>query len=107
MFYVLELQQSNNYNPYLMWHDVQLSKGKLNMDRLIESSVRLCKEKVYHHSAPCAVIKRRSEPSCDYVVAVRERGNSITPISLLQHFNDCLWKLHVCIHKTSMIIVAG
>ena len=68
MFYVpdyTKLQQLPKYDPHLIWHDVQLSKGKLNKDRLIEMSVGLCKEKVFYRSASCAGIKRCSKPSCD------------------------------------------
>jgi len=42
-----KLQQSPNHDPHFMWNDVQLSKGKLNKDRLIEMFIGSIKENLY------------------------------------------------------------
>ena len=68
-----QLQQSSTSNPHFLWSDMQLSKGKLNKDRLIEVEIGNKKEKVFYHSAPCLGVKVCSEPGCSHVAPIRER----------------------------------
>ena len=57
-------------DPHFIWNDIQLSKGKINKDRLLEMDVDGKKEHIYYQSTPCGGVKVCSEPSCNYVSAV-------------------------------------
>ena len=84
------LQQSSSHDKHFMWNDVQLSKGKLNKDRLIDMFVGSTKEMLHYRSAPCAGIKRCSDPLCDYVVSVREKRQCPShPTIPLKHCSGC------------------
>ena len=64
------LEQSVESDPHFIWNDIQLSKGKINKDRLLEMDVGGKKEHIYYQSAPCGEVKVCNEPSCNYVAAV-------------------------------------
>ena len=64
------LEQSAESDPHFIWNNIQLSKGKLNKDRLLEMDVGGKKENIYYRLAPCGGVKVCSEPLCNYVAAV-------------------------------------
>ena len=48
------------------------------------------KENIYYRSTPCGGVKVRSEPSCNYVAAVREKIRSkLHPSAQLNRVKDC------------------
>ena len=84
------LEQSAENDPHFIWNDIQLSKGKLNKDRLLEMNVGGKKEYIYYRSAPCGGVKVCNEHSCNYVAAVREKRRcQLHPSAPLNHVNDC------------------
>jgi len=84
------LEQSAESDPHFIWNDIQLSKGKLNKDRLLEMDIGGKKESVHYRSAPCGGVKVCSEPLCNYVAAVREKRNcKLHPSAPLNHVKEC------------------
>ena len=74
----LTLEQSSVANPHFLWSDIQLSKGQLNKDRLIEMEIvdkngLATKEKMFYRSAPCSGVKKCPELDCKYIAPIRER----------------------------------
>ena len=68
-----KLQQSPDRDLHFVWHDAQLSKGKLNIDRLIEVHIGSCEESVYYRSAPCAGVDNQS---VIMLLQLRKKGNA-------------------------------
>ena len=85
------LKQASETNHHFLWNDIQMSKGVLNKDRLIEVEIGDEKEKVYYRSAPCLGVKTCPEFGCDYVAPIREKRNCKNhPQHKLQRCNtDC------------------
>ena len=66
------LKKSVKNDPHFIWNDIQLSKGKINKDRLLEMDVG-GKKVILYQSAPCGGVKVCCEASCNYSAAVREK----------------------------------
>ena len=76
LYYIPEwksLKQAPGSDPHFLWSDIQLSKGVLNKDRMIDVSIGDKTEKLYYRSAPCLGVKTCPEVGCDYVAPIRER----------------------------------
>ena len=74
----LELEQSSAANPHYLWSDIQMSKGQLNKDRLIDIELvveggEIKKEKFYYRSAPCLGVKVCPHNDCTYTAPIREK----------------------------------
>lgn len=67
------LQQASTSNHHFIWNDIQLSKGNMNKDRLIEAEIGDNKEHVYYRCAPCQGVKMCPEKGCTYVAPIREK----------------------------------
>ena len=72
------LQQASSSNPHFLWNDIQLSKGQVNKDRLIQVEVGDNKESVFYRSASCLGVKVCPEVSCNYLAPIREKRNCKT-----------------------------
>ena len=57
----------------IIWNDIQLSKGIMNKDRLIEAEIGESKEHVFYRSAQCQGVKMCPENGCSYVTPIREK----------------------------------
>ena len=66
-------QASTSDHHYNIWNDIQLSKGNMNKDRLIEVEIGESKEHVFYRSAPCQGVKMCPENGCSYVAPIREK----------------------------------
>ena len=67
------LQQASASDHHCMWKDIQLSKGNMNKDRLIEIEIGDNKENVFYRSAACQGVKMCPEIGCTYVAPIREK----------------------------------
>ena len=67
------LQQASTSDHHYIWNDIQLSKGNMNKDRLIEVEIGESKEHVFYRSAPCQGVKMCPENGCSYVAPIREK----------------------------------
>ena len=72
------LQQASSSNHHYMWNDIQLSKGQMKKDRLIEVEMGNNKENVYYRSASCLGVKMCPEQVCTYVAPIREKRSCRT-----------------------------
>ena len=73
-----ELEQGSCTNPHYLWTDIQLSKGHLNKDQIIEVELvdingQIKKEKMFYRSAPCLEVKHCPQQGCKYIAPIRER----------------------------------
>jgi len=59
---VYQLSQATTSNPHFMWYDIQCSKGKKNVDRMIKFRIDQKEHELMYRMAPCAGIKRCPEP---------------------------------------------
>ena len=76
MFFTPDCSQLPQYcqgRSHFIWEDIQLSKGKLNKDRLIEVTIDNDKLQLYYRSAPCNGVKQCSAPDCMYTAPLREK----------------------------------
>ena len=71
------LQQASSSNHFL-WSDIQLSKGQVNKDRLIEVEIGDKKESVFYRSASCLGVKMCPEAGYNYLAPIREKRNCKT-----------------------------
>ena len=67
-----KLDQCCNSNPHFLWHDIQLSKGKINRDYtfslVLDPSQK--PEDLVYRSAPCNGVKQCSASGCKFVTPV-------------------------------------
>ncbi len=64
---VSKLDQADPSNPHFMWDGIQLTKGKLNKDRLITVEVNDENLNLMCRSAPCNGVKNCPVESCNFV----------------------------------------
>ena len=55
-----------------MWSDIQISKGKVNIDRKIKVKIDGKEEELLYRMAPCGGVKKCPESGCSYVCAVKD-----------------------------------
>ena len=93
MFFTPDCSKLPQYcpeSPHFLWEDIQLSKGKLSKDRLVELMIDNDKVQLYYRSAPCNGVKQCSAPDCEYTVPVREkRSCPAHPSYLLVKTENC------------------
>ena len=70
---ITQLDQCSSDNPHFLWNDLQLSKGQMNKDRLIEVEMSGKKESVYYRCAPCLGVKICPVNGCIHVVPIHEK----------------------------------
>ena len=61
---VSKLPQYVASKPHFLWDDIQLSKGKLNPDRMVTMNINGIDEEVFYRMAPCNGVKVCSAPDC-------------------------------------------
>jgi len=76
-------------DPHFMWKDIQLSKGQLNRDRLINVEILGKTEEVYYRSAPCLGVKICPQGGCSHVVPIRDKRNCPEHNITLEKTYDC------------------
>ena len=54
---VSKLPQYVVSKPHFLWDDIQLSKGKLNPDRMVTMNINGIDEEVFYRMAPCNEVK--------------------------------------------------
>ena len=74
----MSLHQASSSNPHFLWNDVQLSKGQMNKDRLVQVEIGDSKEFVFFRSASCLGVKVCPEVGCNYTAPIREKRNCKT-----------------------------
>lgn len=104
-----KLPQYCEQSSHFIWDDIQLSKGKLNKDRLIEVMVDNDKLHLYYRSAPCNGVKQCSAPECMYTVPVTEKRSCPThPMFPLVKTEGAQWSMYISILQMQKgINVAG
>jgi len=70
---VFKLDEADLSNPHFMWDDIQLSKGKLNKDRLVTVEVASEKVNLMYRSAPCNGVKLCPVESCNFVAPMSQQ----------------------------------
>ena len=74
MLHILDMRklpQVTPDNPRFMWFDIQISKGKVNIDWKIKVKNDRKEEELLYRMAPCGGVKKCQEPECSYVCAVK------------------------------------
>ena len=56
----------------LLWRDIQLSRGKMNLPRDLKVIIDGKQETLRYRVAPCAGVKRCPENDCNYTVPIKE-----------------------------------
>ena len=69
---VRQLPQATPDNPHFMWSDIQIAKGKMNIDRKIKVTIDGIEEELFYRMAPCGGVKKCPESGCSYVCAVKD-----------------------------------
>lgn len=65
-----KLDQNCSTDPHFPWHDIQMSKGKVNKDYSISVEISSSKEELIYQCAPCNGVKVCSQSDCNFVAPV-------------------------------------
>jgi len=88
---ITKLDQCCKSNPHFLWHDIQLSKGKINWDYTFSLIVDPSKglEELVYRSAPCNGVKLCSASGCKFVVPIsHHRRCELHPTAPLLKSNE-------------------
>ena len=72
---VSKLPQYVASKPHFLWDDIQLSKGKLNPDRMVTMNINGIDKEIFYHMAPCNGVKVYSEPDCSHAQPLNSKKN--------------------------------
>jgi len=87
MFFTPDCSKLSQYcpeSPHFLWEDIQLSKGKLSKDRLVELLIDNDMVQLYYRSAPCNGVKQCSAPDVSTLFQFERKG-------LVQHIQAIRW----------------
>ena len=76
-------------DTHFMWKDIQLSKGSLNKDRIVEAEIKGESESLHFRSAPCGGVKFCPVDECSHTVPIREKRNCPTHNKILVRTTCC------------------
>ena len=65
-----KLDQNCSTDPHFLWHDIQMSKGKVNKDYSIFVELGGVKEELIYRCAPCNGVKVCSQSECKFVAPI-------------------------------------
>ena len=84
-----KLDQSCSTDPHFLWHDIQMSKGKVNKDYPISVEFGSSTEELIYQCAPCNGVKVCSRSECNFVAPIsRLRSCPDHPEATLKRSND-------------------
>ena len=84
-----KLDQNCSTDPHFLWHDIQMSKGKVNKDYSIFVELGGVKEELIHRCAPCNGVKVCSQSECKFVAPIsRLRSCPDHPEATLEQSNE-------------------
>ena len=84
-----KLDQSCSTDPHFLWHDIQMSKGKVNKDYPISVEFGSSTEELIYRCAPCNGVKVCSRSECNFVAPIsRLRSCPDHPEATLKRSND-------------------
>ena len=88
---VSKLPQYVASKPHFLWDDIQLSKGKLNPDRMVTMNINGIDEEVFYRMAPCNGVKVCSASDCSHAQPLNSKKIlcSTHPSSSTDKTNGC------------------
>ena len=88
---VSKLPQYVASKPHFLWDDIQLSKGKLNPDRMVTMNINGIDEEVFYRMAPCNGVKVCSALDCSHAQPLNSKKNlcSTHPSSSTDKTSGC------------------
>ena len=91
LFYTDDVSKLNQScdDPHFLWNDIQLSKGQLNKDRLINVEINGKSEEVYYRSAPCQGVKYCPTDECTHIVPIRDKRKCPEHNTALERTYSC------------------
>ena len=103
---VSKLRQYVASKPHFLWDDIQLSKGKLNPDRMVTMNINGI---VFYCMAPCNGIKVCSAPDCSHAQPLNSKKNlcSMHPSSSTDKTSGCPVVFMYLFPQNSLMIIKG
>ena len=104
---VSKLPQYVASKPHFLWDDIQLSKGKLNPDRMVTMNINGIDEEVFYRMAPCNGVKVCSALDCSHAKPLN--SNCVQSIQVPQLTKPVVvqWFSCICFHENSLMIIEG
>ena len=103
---VSKLPQYVASKPHFLWDDIQMSKGKLNPDRMVTLNINGIDEEVFYRMAPCNGVKVCSAPVCSHA---QPRKTCVQSIQVHQLTRPVVvqWFSCICFYENSLMIIEG